>query len=530
MSAVHQTEAIEASASGEPQGYSTRYAAYVLVLFVLVYVFNFVDRQILAVLAESVKADLELSDEQMGFLLGTSFAVFYAVFGIPLARLADLGHRRNLVSVGLAVWSTMTALSAMARSFWSLSVFRFGVGIGEASASPAIYSLLFDYFRSRWRTTAIAIYSAGAFLGAGIGMFLGGQIVDAWEAAYPVVEQAPLQMQGWHAALLAVGLPGLLLALLLLTVDEPARPGNSGVASTLSGAIRLFFRECAAITPVAATVLAVRLGGRRAGLMNAALMLLVIAVATALILLTGSTLQWSAIGAGVYAVLSWAHVQSIRDPSVFDQLFRRRVLVCSNLGIAGCVFMTTGMLAWLAPFFERAHGQSAATTGTILGASYAIAGFAGVSCGGFIADRWSVRVGAKARLQVALASTWIGAAVLLALLSVESASIAYALCVPFHFFSAMYLGPGAANVNHLVAPRLRAVASAAYIATLVLLGNAMGPYVIGKLSDMFALQLPAPQALRYAMLISILAIIPATWFLLVALRSLAREESDRVKH
>lgn len=522
---MHQKLQVESAANAAAHRYSTRYAAYVLVLFVLVYVFNFIDRQILAVLAERVKADLALTDEQLGFLLGTSFAVFYAIFGIPLGRVADLGHRRNLVATGLALWSSMTALSALARSFWSLSIFRFGVGIGEASASPAIYSLLFDYFQSRWRTTAIAIYSGGAFLGAGIGMVAGAQIVDAWEAAFPIAQQAPLQMQGWHAALLAVGLPGLLLAVLLLTVKEPPRPTNEATAYTLAGALRLILRECAAITPIAATVLVTRLGGVRAGAFNLVLMAMVIFAAWVLILLTGSTLQWSAIGAGVYALLSWAHAQSIRDPALFDQLFRRRVLMYSNLGIAGCVFMSTGMLAWLAPFFERVHGQSIATTGTLLGASYAIAGFAGVSCGGLIADRWSLRVGAKARLQLALVSTWIGAVVLLGVLTVQNTSLAYALCVPFHFFSAMYLGPGAANVNHLVAPRLRAVASAAYIATLVLLGNAMGPYAIGKLSDVLAAQVPAPQALRSAMLISLAAILPATWLLHLALRSLAREEA-----
>lgn len=122
------------------------YAHYVLAVLVVVYVFNFIDRNILSILAEDIKADLGVSDSEMGFLYGTVFAVFYAVFGIPLARFADVWVRRSLVSVGLLFWSAMTAASGLARSFPMLAAFRVGVGIGEASASPAAYSMLSDYY------------------------------------------------------------------------------------------------------------------------------------------------------------------------------------------------------------------------------------------------------------------------------------------------------------------------------------------------------------------------------------------------
>src|SRR5262245_61060278 len=146
-----------------------RYAKYVLGVLVVVYVFNFVDRQILSILAEDIKADLSLSDAQIGFLYGTAFAVFYAVFGIALGRLADLWVRKSLIAIGLTFWSVMTALSGTARSFASLAVFRFGVGIGEASATPAAFSILSDYFPARVRATVLAIYSSGVYIGAGVG-------------------------------------------------------------------------------------------------------------------------------------------------------------------------------------------------------------------------------------------------------------------------------------------------------------------------------------------------------------------------
>lgn len=117
-----------------------------LFVLILVYIFNFIDRNILSILAQDIKLDPGISDADMGFLYGTVFAIFYAVFGIPLARFADVGTRRSLIAVGLAFWSLMTAASGLARSFPVLAAFRIGVGIGEASASPAAYSMLSDYY------------------------------------------------------------------------------------------------------------------------------------------------------------------------------------------------------------------------------------------------------------------------------------------------------------------------------------------------------------------------------------------------
>jgi MFS family permease len=142
-----------------PEGY----ARYVLGVLVVVYVFNFLDRQILAILAERIRADLGVSDAELGFLYGTAFAVFFAAFGIPLGRLADVWDRRKLIALGLAVWSLMTALSGFARSFPELALARIGVGIGEASAAPAAYSLLSDYLRAAM-LCALAAGVVGAVL------------------------------------------------------------------------------------------------------------------------------------------------------------------------------------------------------------------------------------------------------------------------------------------------------------------------------------------------------------------------------
>ena len=185
-----------------------RYARYVLGVLIVVYVFNFIDRQILSILAEEIKADLGIGDADIGFLYGTAFAVFYAIFGIPLGRLADVWVRKSLIAAGLAFWSAMTALSGTARSFTSLAVYRFGVGIGEASASPAAFSMLSDYFSPAQRATVLSIYSSGIYIGAGIGLFLGGVVVDGWNGAFPQVDQAPLGLKAWQVAFFVSVFPG----------------------------------------------------------------------------------------------------------------------------------------------------------------------------------------------------------------------------------------------------------------------------------------------------------------------------------
>lgn len=229
--------------------HSRRYANYVLAVLVLVYIFNFIDRNILSILAEDIKADLHINDAQMGFLYGTVFAVFYAVFGIPLARFADVWTRRSLISVGLGFWSLMTAASGLARSFSTLAIFRVGVGIGEASASPAAYSMLSDYYPPRLRATVISIYAAGVYIGAGIGIFLGGFILEFWSTNY-TPETAPFGLKGWQAAFMMVGIPGLIMAIWVRTLKEPTRGISEGLVTKAHPApFRVLGKELTAIIP-----------------------------------------------------------------------------------------------------------------------------------------------------------------------------------------------------------------------------------------------------------------------------------------
>ena len=182
---------------------------YALAVLVAVYTFNFIDRQILSILIEPVKAELGLSDTAMGLLTGFAFATFYVTLGIPIARLADRTNRRNLIAAAISVWSVFTALSGMAQNFWHLLIARIGVGIGEAGCSPPAHSMIADYFPADQRATALGIYSLGIPFGIMFGLFAGGWINEFF---------------GWRMAFFVVGLPGLLLALLVrFTLVEPPR-------------------------------------------------------------------------------------------------------------------------------------------------------------------------------------------------------------------------------------------------------------------------------------------------------------------
>lgn len=191
------------------QDYNKTYRAYVLLILTGVYTFNFIDRQILVILQESIKADLGLSDTQLGLLTGFAFAIFYATLGIPIARWADSSNRKNIVALSLTIWSAMTAISGLALNYWHLFLARVGVGIGEAGGSPPAHSIISDYFPPEKRATALSIYSIGIYVGILIGFLAGGWIN---------------QYFGWRMAFAAIGLPGILYALIVFfTVKEPMR-------------------------------------------------------------------------------------------------------------------------------------------------------------------------------------------------------------------------------------------------------------------------------------------------------------------
>jgi len=202
-------------------------AWYVLGLLTLVYIFSFLDRTILTLLVGPIRRDLHITDTQVSLLIGLSFAVFYTFLGVPIGRLADSRSRRGVIAAGISIWSLFCAGCGLAKRFGQMLVLRMGVGVGEASLSPAAYSLLTDYFVPERRAMAMCVYNAGIYIGGGAASILGG-LVTGWAAAHGALT-LPLvgDVRPWQIVFFVVGLPGLLLAILMYTFAEPVRRGRT---------------------------------------------------------------------------------------------------------------------------------------------------------------------------------------------------------------------------------------------------------------------------------------------------------------
>ena len=327
------------------------YSWYALGVLFLVYLLNFVDRQILSILANDIKADLGLDDAQLGFLYGTAFAIFYALFGIPLGRLADGWNRTRLLAIGIGLWSLMTALSGFARNAATLTAARIGVGIGEATSAPCAYSLISDMFPQRLRGTALGIYSAGLFTGSGLSLLIGGSVVEAWNRAYP--QDAPLGLAGWQAAFLVVGVPGLAMALWVASLREPPRGALDGVpAKGDERPFAEFFGQLGQLIPPF-TVLAAARRGTQALALNLAGAAVIALAAWLLSAATGNNQQFWFLGTGLYAVFSWASAQRTRDRATFDATWASAAFMGIVLGYGMICFVGYSISYWAAPYAER---------------------------------------------------------------------------------------------------------------------------------------------------------------------------------
>lgn len=207
-----------------PGAPSPAYTRYVLAVMVIMYTFNYLDRYVLTIMIQPIKADLGISDTMVGFLIGPAFAFFYTVCGVPIARWADVGSRRSIIALGMTIWSGFTVLSGAVQSAAQMAVARVCVGVGEAAGAAPAHSLLSDYFPPNRRAGALSFFQCGVYLGSMLGLAIGGLLVDRI---------------GWRMVFLVVGLPGLLVALLVrFGIREPERgrfdpPRPAGPRTTL---------------------------------------------------------------------------------------------------------------------------------------------------------------------------------------------------------------------------------------------------------------------------------------------------------
>ncbi|KAB7646168.1 spinster family MFS transporter [Polymorphobacter fuscus] len=516
------------------------YAKYVLGVLMVVYIFNFIDRSILTILGPYIQKDLGLSDGQLGLLSGTVFALFYGLFGLALGKLADTWLRTRTIALGLAVWSGMTALSGFATNFGGLAAARVGVGVGEASASPAAYSLISDWFPKARRATALAIYSSGIFIGAGLSFAISGVVVEGWNNAF-APGTAPLGLAGWQAAFLIIGLPGVLLALLVLTLKEPPRGYADGLPAgpREPHPFRKTIAELGTVLPPF-TLIGLRRAGASAGVIRANLLAIVAVVIAAILLtmwtdslipaeklkvlariggipLTSNAIQWASMALGVYGVTSWAQSLAVRDKPLFALTWGTPTFLQAAGAGTLISFGSYAVGAWVYIYAFRNLGATPATAGLFLGLGSAIGGWVGTSLGGIIGDAWRKR-SPSGRLVVSLLASILPLPVSIFAFWTQDLNAFYIAIFLTNLISTFWLGGVTASMQDLVLPRMRGTAGAMFFLGTTMLGLGNGPYVVGLISD-------ATGDLQFAIRCTFLAA-PVVWLLLVlAIRGLPRAES-----
>lgn len=225
--------------AAQPQG--GPYAWYVVFVLILAYTFSFIDRQALTLMVGPIRETLQISDTQLSLLHGFAFALFYTVLGIPIGRMVDQRRRTWIVAAGIVFWSMMTAVCGLARNFTQMFLARIGVGVGEAALSPGAYSLIGDYFPPEQRTQALSLYIGAAYVGSGLATMIGGALITAMPAmVLPVFGH----LEPWQGVFVVIGLPGVLVALLVLTtLREPERTSVKAGLTPDFGAVLGYLKE-----------------------------------------------------------------------------------------------------------------------------------------------------------------------------------------------------------------------------------------------------------------------------------------------
>jgi len=438
-------------------------------------------------------------------LYGTFFAIFYALFGIPLGRLSDTWKRTRLLPIGLAGWSLMTLFSGLSNNLAQFALTRVGVGIGEATSGPAATSLLSDYFPRHMRGTALALYSCGVAIGVGASLVLGGAIVDAWNAWYPD-GQFPLGLKGWQVAFIVVAVPGMLLALLVARLREPPRGVSDGIIQASDPhPFRKSWQDFLAVVPPFTyyNFAAIRAPGRIWVFNFAVLAALAVLVAllsgytNALVPLkesqvyaewggfriTGNTAQWASLAFGIFCILSWAQSLACRDRPAYSLIFGTPTVMA--LVVAGALFMTmtNGLMAWAPYFVVTRYHESVSTVGLKFGTVAAVAGLLGTALGGWLGDRLR-RQSPRGRLYVSLFAMVLPAPVAWFTLTQPTMGRFLATFLVLGVITTAWLPGILSTIQDLVLPRLRGLAYAVFVLGMTIIGLGTGPYLAGLMSDM----------------------------------------------
>ncbi len=423
---------VSAGTAAPKPGISRAYRIYVLVILTIVYTFNFLDRQIMGIVAPAVQADLGLSDSQLGVLGGIAFAALYTTLGIPFARLADRYNRVTIITLSLAAWSGFTALCGTAQNFTQLVLARVGVGIGEAGGSPPSHSLISDFYPKEKRAGALAVYALGIPIGVTMAYLGGGWVLQNFD---------------WRTTFLALGIPGVLFAIFVkLTIKEPERGGTEVSAADDA------FKGLKITEPV--------------GPVEKVLRTLTIAFP--------SKMRGSVFSELASLWRAAKHLLSI--PSY-------RAIV---IGLTAGSFASYALANWIVVFFNRSHpdfgtGELYFWLGLINGTAYVL----GVFVGGNLVDKLAVKNKA-AYGWVPVGALALNVPFFLGAMWVDDPVLSLILWWPSHLLTGFYLGPCFALAQTLAPVSIRALSTAIFFFILNMIALGFGPTYVGLLSDILA--------------------------------------------
>lgn len=502
-------EPMDTAAPAAPAADQTRfkvggaYAWYVLAVATVICAFSLFDRQVLSIVAQPVQAALHLSNTDLGTVFGAVFAIFYAIFGIPLGKLADGWNRSLLLGLAIAGWSISTMVGGLATSFVVFALARSGVAVGEALANPSAYSLLSDWFPKKQRATAIAIYSAGIAFGLGGSFWVGGKLQDIWHTLYPSGVGA-FGLHDWQAVFLGIGAPGLLVALWAFTLKEPPRGLSEGVIQPdAPHPVKAAFGELFAVLPLTCQVRLWRLGAKpkEIGLSLAALLVIVLGVigmtrfTESLVAgplaplfhigslpVTAHGLEWATIGLGLAVVLGWVQSLKQADRPTYALLWGNPQMIAMTVASALYMTQTYGLTTFSAKYaityFHASPGEVGAKLGLVTGG----VGLVATLFGGWLAD-FALRFSPRGRLYVSFGAMiavmplayWTFAAT-----NIDQFFWTYTL---LSFATVMWLPGVAATGQDLMMPRMRGAAAATYNLATSMFGLGLGPFLVGLISD-----------------------------------------------
>ncbi|MXO65180.1 MFS transporter [Altererythrobacter endophyticus] len=487
-------------AAPNPSSKVSKAGWYTLFLVSTMQAMSLLDRQILSILATNIRDDLGIGDAELGLLYGTVFALFYALFSLPLGRLADGWIRTKLLAICITIWSLSTGMAAFAGGFAMLALSRLGVGIGEAAAQPGGNSLIFDTFPKNRRGIAMAAMAIAVAIGLGASMILGGVAAEWWDTRYASVP-APLDLAGWQFAFLVAAAPGLILAFLLYKLKEPVRGAMEGIPTKpdphpfrASGAV------LTSVTPgLNWWMLWRRDAGAKQWLANISALAFILILCISIIswaqgfsprpglelgvgTLDPHLLQWFVVGFGLFVIFNLFQSFKLSDRPTYAVVLSPSLLLLMIVGGLQSA-INYGVMGFTPSFIIRTYELSPAEAGLQFGLLAAALGILGPVIAGPLTDWVNTRMPGVGRVLLALLALGVSPIFGIWTFSADDAGSFYLRFTLYSLILTMWMPPVYAMMYDLVLPRMRGITSSLYIVIMTLLGLGIGPYAVGMISD-----------------------------------------------